>query len=1171
MSPDRFARVSEVLLAARAHPENERAAYLNDICGADVSLRREVESLLQADRRPAPRIQLPRDDARSFVRIDSLDADDLPGAHSSIREMVGRYRIVRVLGEGGMGIVYEAEQSDPHRTVALKAIRSSVASGGLIRRLVQEAKILAQLKHPGIAHIYEVGAAEMEIDGRGIKQPFLAMEFIDGEPLTHHARRLRLTARARLELLALVCDAVQHAHQRGVIHRDLKPGNILVSNDGVPKVLDFGVARLLGSNTQTLQTNPGQLVGTLAYMSPEQVSGDPEQLDTRSDIYSLGAVLFELLGGRLPFEVGDCSIPEAIRRISQEAPPRLTALNRSLDGEIETIVNKALARDKSRRYQSAAEFSEDIRRYLRDEPIAAKRDSALYVLRKAARRYRWGLVGASAFALLLGGFSVYIALQLRAYRELAEREGAARAAAQDSARAATTARVEADQRRAETENARLAAQREAEHARAVTGYLVETLGLANPDITQQPDITVRQLLERASSEIGDSFAAEPVAEIRIRTVIGRAYAALGEPVVAREHLERALVLQTELLPDEFAIRYEILWPLCQALADVSEMADAQRDECALIGVRLLARTYPHLATAMTELIQLPRGPAGESAASTLRASATEMARRALPEDDPAWVLIGDQYYLRGYRWGLEGRARLACEYLRAALDIYRRTLPETHTSIVRALGRLIAYEIDAGGHEQAEAAALEAIDLLRQTLPEDHWYVTLYQARRGGCLIGQGRYDEAEALLLNGHARIAEATGRTGRYVAENLRHLIRLYHAMDRSDLANARRPELAAAITGSPEYGTWIMSPLTERSVRLAFGPEAAAMIEALDRLAAEVRVPTAAASETIAGVIEVRRKLFEDEDPLSAAVADVCHTYARFYARHPGSGPGVLNLREDVARVARCSAALHPRKRAEMLSALASLYAPSQPASAESVLQEALTVLRNGSVSDQHVFALQAQLGLLLIRQNRNQEAEPSLVAAYDGLRKSAGRTARGTREALRDLVTCYERLSRTDKLMELASLRLQDLLSPPAAPASELASASWQVAANTGLPAETYELARRAAERAVELSSSTAHFHYILAACQYRLDDFSLALHTLTAAGRLPGDLHGADWAFTAMAHAQLGHWEDAETALRPLRERVASMGKHEFSNNHKLLREAEETLAACRRRDHVGPP
>jgi WD40 repeat protein/predicted Ser/Thr protein kinase len=301
---------------------------------------------------------------------------------------IGHYRVVRLLGEGGMGAVYEAEQENPRRCVALKVIRPGLVSPALLKRFTHEAQILGRLHHPGIAQIYEAGVAE---DG----QPFFALELIRGEALDANVRRHALDPAARLGLLARVCDAVQHAHEHGVIHRDLKPGNILVEESGQPKVLDFGVARATDADllTSTGHTRTGQLVGTLSYMSPEQVAADPGAVDQRSDVYALGVILFELLAGRLPYLLEHLPLPEAARVIQEQEPSRLGSLDTRFRGDVETIVAKALEKDKARRYASAGELAADIRRHLSQQPIRARPASALYQLRKFARRHM-GLVAA---------------------------------------------------------------------------------------------------------------------------------------------------------------------------------------------------------------------------------------------------------------------------------------------------------------------------------------------------------------------------------------------------------------------------------------------------------------------------------------------------------------------------------------------------------------------------------------------------------------------------------------------------------------------------------------------------------------------------------------------------------------------------------------------------------
>lgn len=418
-------RVEVLFHQAVERPPERRAAFLDSACNGDVALRAEVESLLAFDEQTPATMQGRqwRPAGAEALREDPLleggtpVAHDCNGRHGGLPPRIGRYRIVRRLGEGGMGIVYEAEQDKPRRPVALKVIRPGLVLPDDLERFDRESQILGRLHHEGIAEIYE---ASVDDDGR----PFFAMELVRGTRLDEYARSHLPDWRERLRLFARVCDAVQHAHDSGIVHRDLKPGNILVDAAGRPKVLDFGVARAQGADWQSAggRTLTGQLIGTPQYMSPEQIAEDPRAVDGRTDVYSLGLILFELLADQRPYQVEGVPLPEVVRVIREHEPAQLGSINKNYRGDAETIVAKAIDKERTRRYASAGELAADIRRLLAGEPILARRISSLARLGRWARRNRALATALAGLAAVLIGVTIAALVAAGRFRAMANEQ-----------------------------------------------------------------------------------------------------------------------------------------------------------------------------------------------------------------------------------------------------------------------------------------------------------------------------------------------------------------------------------------------------------------------------------------------------------------------------------------------------------------------------------------------------------------------------------------------------------------------------------------------------------------------------------------------------------------------------------------------------------------------------
>ena len=407
---ERFAIVSDLFERAIQLAAADRSAFLAENAPED-KIRAEVEDLLaQALATSTLESQLGRvaDDAREVLRESPRDEQvTSEDSHSTvidprthIPKKIGKYSIQQVIGTGGMGTVFLAHQQQPRRRVALKVMKHGVASRSALRRFEFESQILARLRHPNIAQVYDAGTHD---DGSGAV-PYFVMEYIPkAKPINEYAEEKQLAIEDRLKLFTKVCDAAHHGHQKGIIHRDLKPGNILVDSSGEPKIIDFGVARATDSDmaVTTVLTDIGQLIGTLQYMSPEQCEADPADIDIRTDVYALGVVLYELLCDELPYDVTDVVIHEAARVIQNQQPARLSTVNRTLGGDVETITMKALEKERDRRYKSAEALGHDIHKYLNNEPIEARPPSVVYQIRMFARRNRTIFAAMLAIAAVL--------------------------------------------------------------------------------------------------------------------------------------------------------------------------------------------------------------------------------------------------------------------------------------------------------------------------------------------------------------------------------------------------------------------------------------------------------------------------------------------------------------------------------------------------------------------------------------------------------------------------------------------------------------------------------------------------------------------------------------------------------------------------------------------------
>ena len=722
----RWEKRQEIFNAALLLPAGERMAFAREEAGDDASLSAELESLLRSYDEDASFLKEPVegvDEARRVLReIGPLDSGS-PGSSQTAGNAahrralpagIGHYQILRLVGEGGMGLVYEAQQAQPRRIVAVKVIKSAWTDPEVVRRFRHESQALARLQHPGIAQIYEAGEENSPETGALL---FFAMEFIHGEPLVKYATTHHLSARERLELMAKVCDAMEHAHERGLIHRDLKPGNILVTEAGQPKVLDFGVARVTGADVEATQrTEAGKLLGTIAYMSPEQVLGDSLALDKRSDVYALGVILYELLAERLPYRISP-NMHEALRAVQQDDPEPLSSIQRSYRGDVETIVAKALEKDKARRYTSAAELAADIRRHLQNEPITARPPSTLYQLEKFARRHTAVVAAVAAvFLALLAGVIVSTSQAMRARQ--AER----------------------------------AALNEAAKARAVRDFLEKDLlqqasskFQAGPIVKPDPDIKVRTALDRAAARVDGKFGRQPDLEAEIRTTIGETYWDLGIYAKGEEQQGQALSLYRRTLGTEDTRTIAAMNALVVTLAIQGKFSQAQQlaDEAVQAARRVYGPNDVVTASAMNNLAKVYLGEGKWAEAEGLEDHALQIRRRVLGPEAPDTLGVMNNLGALYIQLGKYAQAETMYKQL---IEVERRVLGPEHPRTLESIFNLGCVYLSRGQAEEAEPLYLNLVETERRALGPEHSDTLRSMGNLAANYDSEGKFSQAETL-----------------------------------------------------------------------------------------------------------------------------------------------------------------------------------------------------------------------------------------------------------------------------------------------------------------------------------------------------------------------------------------------------------------------------------------
>lgn len=758
----------------------ERQQFLREKCGDDSKLRERVLKLIQAHEASDYLLGKTPDGAKAEV---SVTADYADPSDARLGEQVGPYRLREIIGEGGMGTVYVAEQETPiRRKVALKVIKRGMDSKAIVARFEAERQAIALMDHPNIARVLDAGTTPGG-------SPYFVMELVQGAEITTYCDQRRLSIRERLRLFKGVCQAIKHAHQKGIIHRDIKPSNILVTEqdgEAAAKVIDFGVAKALGQRLtdQTVYTNFQAVIGTPLYMSPEQAALSNVDVDTRSDVYSLGVLLYELLTGSTPFcrdSLKKAGQEEVLRMIREQEPPKpstrisslgegagrisngrsvdAASLSRIVRGELDWIVMKALEKDRARRYETTTQLADDIENYLMGNAVQAGPPSTWYHLRKTVRRHY------QAVSLLLAAIIVLLAFaSVLTWKNL------------------ELTRALADVARAEAE------------ATSLNEFFIgDLLGQADPDLNPyQEQTTVVALLDRAAERIErtNAFQQQPRVEAAIRLVIGRTYLALGQWNSAKMHLRRAHLLRREALGDDSPLTLAVLESLVDVYTEAEdyEEALAAADELQESWTSMLGGDAPRTIAAKiarTRILMMQ----GDYDAAEVLAEENLLAVERPSFNDVETRIQARRTLADVVSVQFKDFERALQMYDRNISDLRREGKPEHSREILVNRIRKIEHLITLGRVKESEHIAREVLRIRMDALPDNHPDTISTRAILANTLLVQGKLREAHRLSRTAYEQATASLG-DNHYLAWLSRRV--LVMTLNASAMVSANRDEL-------------------------------------------------------------------------------------------------------------------------------------------------------------------------------------------------------------------------------------------------------------------------------------------------------------------------------------------------------------------------------------------